>query len=706
LLEEEIIEIEQTELPEDLTDVKIQTLADELGREFTAFDQPRWSLATEIWPACDRAYMAIRDDMPYIPTMKYVDNGMLGASDVRSAIKMARNQIIGGIIPADGSYLEPARDGNDDEKTLRSIRDMMLNKLDDAGIRDVMPIVVDQLLARGTSAIGLRWDTKKLVQKMDRQAYNALKHVADQMGVTDEDTGNPLAQRRGPVSFYKTIFEGPIIYPIDMYRLWLDPAQELNKDSDPSYIHLVFKTMSDLKGAVNDKGEKLYDHNVLKDVEELTYSQFYTQNPWACYSTKFMGIDPGLQDKTGKFVPVYLFYRQVRLSEDGEEKYVDKLFYVARSGTNNGWKIIRIQDNPHPMGHPPFFLVNCDSWLNTPYGTGIAEKSLSDLKALNVLRSIGLNYKVLQAFPPMFYFSGIFKNDQKPKVVPGGMQEIISKPGIGLEFMAPFPYPAQNTTVNLQDEASVASRILDQTGVTTAGAVSSPNKSVSKEKTAAEVKQESADDMSAQQVLVDKINAQMLQPFVQATYDLIRAKAATSATPVSYMSTDKQTGIPQSGQIDNDTINKDRQIRIVGRRGLASEAQKIGNLTEVLKILSNPAAAQVIANLPLMLQDVLIQLVSLLGVSMKPEYEMPPEEIFAKEPQVQQAALQNALQNPEMRIQIATQLFNMPEGHEFVKQLIEHIQGQMPTMPAKPPAGQMPAQPPAPAMAGAPPGAM
>lgn len=687
---DEILEIEETELPEDLTDTKIKNLADELGREFTSFDRPRWSLQTEIWPACDRAYMAIREDLPFIPTMKFVDNGMLGASDVRTAIKTARNQIISGIIPADGSYLEPARDGEDEESVLKQIRDMMLNKLDNAGIREVMPVVVDQLLSRGVTAVGLRWDTRRLTRKMNRQAYQALKGLSESMGVADEN-GKPLHEKRGAVKYWKTIFDGPIIYPVDMYRLWLDPAQELNKDSEPSYIHLVFKTMADLKAAVNDQGEKLYDQGALEEVEEWTYARYYSDNQWACYSTKFMGIDPALE-QTGKFVPVYLFYRQIRVSEDGNERYIDKLFYCTRS-TNHAWQIIRIQDNPHPYGHPPFFVANCDSWLNTPYGTGIAEKSLSDLKAINILRAVGLNYTVLQAFPPMFYVGGVIKDDRKPKVVPGGFQEIIMRPNVGLEWMAPFPYPPQNQVVNLQGEANIARRVLDQTGVTTAGATSDPNKSLSKEKTAAEVKQESADNMNAQQVLVDKLNSQLVQPFVQAAYDMISAKAVTGAQPVGYTSVDRQNGQPTSGKIDPQVLSKDREIRIVGRRGLASEAQRVGNLTEVMKILSNPAAAQVIPNLPVLLQDVLVQLVSLLGVTMKPEYTAKPEEIFAKEPQVQQAALQEALQNPEMRLQIAEQLFNMPEGHAFVQELIAHIQQQQGAQQPAPQAGQPQQQP-------------
>jgi hypothetical protein len=677
---DEIIEIEESELPEDLTDGKIIRLGEELGREFDAYSKPRLMLENEIWPACDRAFMCIRDDMPFIPTMKFIDNGMLGESDVRDAIKMARNQIISGTVPSDGSWLEPASlTDDDDEETLRKVKDLLISKFEDAGIRDVSQVFTDQLLSRGISAMGLRWTTRKKVRKIPRAMLRSLKDISEAGGITD-DEGNLLHKSRKPVKYWDTFYDGPEIYPIDMYRLWLDPVAGLGKDSEPSYIYLTFKTMSDLKNAVDEDGKNLYDHKVLENVTEWKYSDYYSTSPWAASSTKLMGVDPTL-DELGKFVPVYLFYRQVRVTED-EDTYIDKIFYVARSGNKRDWSIIRIDDNPSDFGDKPFFVANCDSWMNVPYGTGLAEKSLSALKAKNVVAAIALNAMVLQEFPPMFFVGNVLKDDRKPKMQPGGFQEIIARPGVGMDWIQPYPLNPNNVAMSMQDQKYLSEKILSQTGVQTAGLTTDPSKSLSKSKTATEVKQTTTEGVMAQQVIVDKLNNGVYEPMAQALYNALRQHAMGSSTKFTNVDS---AGKPVTSSISAEQLDKDRNIKIVGRRGLANKAQKLDNLGNILKILSNPQAGQVINNLPLMLQDVLFELIAGLGLAIKPEYRATPEEIFAKEPKVQEAALQLALQDPNKRQEIAEMLLNSPDGQRFLQQLEQHFTSQAPAEPGMSP---------------------
>lgn len=669
---DELIEIEESELPP-INDPKMADLAYELAKEYESFYKPRISLESEIWPACDRAFMCIRDDLPFIPSMRFVDNGMLGESDIRDAIKTARNQILQGIIPSDESWLEPvALEENDDESVLAKVKDLLISKFDEAEIQQKAQIFVDQLLARGTSAWELKWHTARSVKTVSRDLATQLRTISKTAQITDEE-GNLLHEKRGKIRYWQTFYDGPIISPVDMYRLLLDPAAELGKDAEPAYIYLTFKTMTDLKNAKSRvTGENLYDEEALKRVTEWTYADYYKVAKWACYSTRFMGIDPTLED-LGKFVPVYMFYRQVRDTEEGET-YIDKIFYVARSGREKEWTIIRVQDNPNASGGSPFFAANCDAWLNCPYGAGIAEKSLSAWKAKNVLAAIGLNARVLQNFPPSYYVGNVLKDDRKPKMMPGAFQEIIMRPGVGMEWIRPYPnINPENVMLGMQEEKYQSEKIIAQTGTATSALAADPSKSLTREKTATEVKQTSMDGFMSGQVLVDKLNKQTMEPIAQTMYDLLVQHS--DGQPMNFVNTARDDR-PHQVSLTPDELNKKRAIKIIGKRGLANKAQKLDNLSNALKILANPQAGQVVQNLGLMLQDIIFELIGGLGIPIKPEYKAKPEEIFAKEPQVQMAAVQNLIQNPKAREMLAQQLMKFPDIQQKVMQLANQISQQ------------------------------
>lgn len=677
--------VEESTLPK-LTDSKMDDYAKELADEFRAYRQSRLLLETEIWPSCDKSFMCIRDDMPWLPTMKLIDDYVLGESDIRDALKTMRNRLLNGLVPTDESFLEVASlDEEDDESQLRKAKEFLIYLTDKAKLRKCMQTFLDQWLCRGISAIAVRWEQRYKVQRAKRGLIKGLKGVAQDSGVDLPD---------GPVRYSKLVYNAPRVSTVDMYRLWFDPIADLGVDSETAYIYLTFKTMSDLKNArdPNDPAKKLYDQDVLEGVEEWEYQDYYKDNGAACESTKLMGVDPTISD-LGKFVPVYLFYKQVREFEDGE-CFVDKFFYVARSKNNDGWKIIRVEDNPYDSGVCPFYVATCDQWLNVPYGTGLAEKSLTAWRAKNILAAIGLNMAVLQSAPPMYFASGVLKDERKPKIMPGGFQEIIMRPNIGMEWIAPFPFNPNNVEIGMQNQKFESEKILAQTGASTTGLVTDPSKSTSKSKTATEVQQESVDGTQIEQVYVDQLAGEIVEPVVQAMYDLSREFYTSDQ---KYIQSNQSGGTPSTQTITRDELDKEREVKAVGRRGVAMKGQQMANLTNILKIISSPQAVQAIPNLPIMAQDVLVKLISMLGLPMKEEYMASPEEIFAKEPQVMEAAIQNALQDPQKRQEIGQMLLQSPEGQQFIEQLVEQIHGQLspqmqPPMPQQPQQQQMPQQ--------------
>lgn len=666
----EYTEVEESKLPS-LTAAVMQDYGAELGKEFDRFDKARRILAEEIWPACDEALMAIRADMPFIPTMKMIDNGMLGEPDVRNAIKAARDNLMQACLPTDESWLEPASMNEEDsEGDQELVKEFMISKTRDADLRDTCQIVFDQLFTRGITALGVRWETLNEVHYVDRALVKAVRQIQEDAGLTDEE-GEPVIPSTGKVKAWKSVFDAPITYPINMYHLWLDPTTDLGgKDREQSFIQLVFKTKKDLKGSRSKDGKNLYDHEVLEEVIEWTYQQYYAQHPKECQTTKLMGVDPSVENDA-KMIPVYIFYRQIRQFEIDESTYVDRFFYVARSGSGtNEWKIIRIQDNPYKDGCKPFYVMALDPYLDNPYGVSLAEKALSSLKAKNIIEAISLNARVLQLFPPSYYAGGVLKDDRKPKLIPAGMQEIHNRAGIGMDWIKPFPnVMPQNVEIGMQTARYYGMKIYSATGQQAPQLMSDPASSMEKNTTATEVRQETMEKHSSTQVVVDRVNDKLMFPVTNCIYKL----SQQNYTEEQKFITKDQLGTPTAKKISPEVLGRDRQITIVGRRGLANKAHATQNAMEALKILSNPQAGQVIQNLPLMLQDILFKIMAGLGIQIKKEYRATPEEIFAKEPAVMIAAIQNALQNPEMRQQIAEALMQSPEGQQFINEV--HQQG-------------------------------
>lgn len=668
---DDLIEVEESEIPKNLGDDKMIELARTLGQLQEYYQESRQTLENIIWPACDRAFMCIRDEMTCIPSMKFIDNGMLGESDLRDALKSRRNEILSGLIPSDESWLEPVSlEDEDDETALQKTKSLLIDMVNTSRYSQAVKAFVDQLLIRGTSALGMRWERVRAVRRLPKRLLKDAKLIQDGSQETDDGEGNPI--QLGPkATYWRNVYNGPRAYPIDMYRLFIDPDSELGLDSDPATFYMMFKSAAELKGTKLKNGKHAYDQDALKDIREWTYAEYYNQRPFACESTKLMGLNP-MVEETQKFIPVYLFHKTILTTDDGADVYVDKFFYLAQSSADGQWRIIRVHDNPSDFGDKPFYIARYDEWLNLPYGTGLAEKSLSAWKGKNLLAAVGLNVHVLTAFPPYSYATNVIKDDNKPKWMPGHGQQIVMRAGVGLDWIKPFPIEPNNAMFDMQAQRYQSEKILAQTATTQVSQTSNPTKSMSSRRTAQEIKQEATEGAVSSDQDVSMIQADVIQPSIQSMYNLCRQNYDSDT---AFMSTSPD-GKPIVDRITVEELNRDRTIKIVGRRGLANKANEISNLMDALKILANPGASQVIANLSIILQDVLFKLLGRFGVEMKDEYRVPPEMLAARTPQAQQAALQGALQDPSKRQEIGQMLLNSPEGRQFVEQLEKSIKDQ------------------------------
>lgn len=667
---DDIIEIEESQFPKSMVDTRVLQYARELGDQYEQFKEGRAILAKEIWPRADLAFKCIRDSRinRLIPSMKFVDNGMLGESVIRELTKSLRQRIIQGVVPGDGSFVEAVSmdpDTDDDEATLEKVKGMMLDRSKQSGLISGMSPFVDQLLVRGTSAMGIHYSRRRKVRRVPKQMSDTLQILAEGAEMVD-DQGNPTDDPK-KAKIWKDVYKGSRVYPIDMHRLMLDPQAELGIEDETAFIYTMFKTLADLEGAKDDQGKPLYDKDALEGIHEISFNEWYGEHPEACESTKILGIDPTL-DKMGKFVPVYLFYKQTRKFEDGE-LYVDKFFYLTRTAAGGEWRIIRVQENPSDFGHCPFYVTQLDRWLNHPYGTSLVEKSLSQYKALNIMSAVALNAGILTVFPPFFYPDGVMKDDNKPTWMPGGMQKIIIRPGIGMDWLRPYPVTPQQALIGMQEQRYISEKITGQMGSSASGVINEPTKSMAKSKTATEIRQQSTDGVVSEEEIIDKINDDVLEPIEQAMYDYERQYGDDGA---KFMSTG-QDGRSKMQQLSAQELNVDRKIRILGRQGLASKAHEMDNLMKLLELLSQPEAAQVLATLPLILQTVLLKIIARLGLAIQDSWKVPPEQLLASSPVIMQMAIQKALQDPKMREQIGQELVNSPEGQAFVNHLEQEI---------------------------------
>src|SRR5690606_94449 len=147
-----------------------------------------------------------------------------------------------------------------------------------------------------------------------------------------------------------------------------------------------------------------------------------------------------------------------------------------------------------------------------------------------------------------------------------------------------FPVNPGGLQIGLQDMKYLGEKIVAQTGSSTAGMITDATKSLAKEKTATEVRQESTEGVLALQTVVDKLSNQILQPTAQAIYNSARQFFEDDVTFVSK----NLAGDVLAQKVTRAELDKDRIIEVIGRRGLANKAHEIQNLTEALKILATP----------------------------------------------------------------------------------------------------------------------
>lgn len=624
-----------------------EEVARSLYNEWQYWRESRQELENEVWRACDDAYMCFRT-LPSNEGMAFADTSDLGETDIWDSVNWLSSSISLALMPRDEAYLQPIPLNPESQDTQNKIRDFVASLARRADLRGQYSKHLKQVFIRGTGAIALDWKRVYRARRLSMgEAIQAQTMAADEGIALDTKT-----LRRQRVK--ELVYNGPIIRPLDMYDVYLDPMCDLSIDSDIPMAVMTYKSLDELRSATNDDGTPVYSN--LDGLEEWTYTDLATFSPNRFRSVQTLGINPFSSQRgtQARFVPVLVFHRQ-HFKHDNNE-WVDTFWHVALTHDEAGFRLISANENPSDNGNRTVFFDSYQDWLGCAYGIGAVEKSLSSWNKKNVMAGLGLNAMLLSVFPPMTVVTDVLLDDRKIDVAPGGFNPIKFKPSIGTNFVAPIAVAPGGAEMALQAQQFYGQQILGQMGAY--GAImQDPTKTVTRAKTATQINTESTSGAVGRDDLLEQITIRTLEPLVQAMYeaalqynteDIVQFDSATSGGTPSTLTPEELTAVK-------------RKIVVTGWHGLQNKAQEVQELKEALEVMVQGNGIAFIPNGPALMQEILYKLLSRLGIQNLERFKASPVEMALQNPQVQQALATLGVP-PEMFVQAAQQAPPTPPG--------------------------------------------
>jgi hypothetical protein len=609
-------------------------LASHLFEWYKHADTARSELSNVIWPACDDAYNMYRI-LPRNRAMVWADKSTQGESDLRDSVDFLVDALMVQLMGQQGAWMTPVSYKPEDQATQNLVRDYLAYKHNISNTRDHLGTHYNQLFRRGTSAYSLEWHKIVRMRRLDPAQSSLLigqasQQIVDQTGL-DPSSVIPIIEKQMKRRRIQEVrYNGPRVRALDMYDVILDPVADFRNDDDVPMATITYKTLDELKNAKDEDDKALYEN--LDDLTEWTPSQLYSLQPKRYRNSQAIGINPhaALTSAGNAFIPVLVFHRMYQKLDDA--LWVDSFFHVALSSSHMP-RLIRSHENPSDYGHRDIFLDQYTDICNAAYGTGVVEKSLSNWQKKNIVSALALNAALVRVFPPLAVIADMLVDDRKIDVGPGGYNVIEYKPQIGTNFVAPLPIAQGGLEDAEQYESMLAQKIAKQTGAY--GAAAQDGQS-GKSKTATEANINSTTGSIAQQNFLEKVSRN-LEPFAQAYYDACRQYEEDDMLNFIVIA---QGGDPQLGQLSKEILDQDRRMVVTGFHAIVNRAAEMQNQKDALQILTTGNAAQILANAPLIIQDIVLTLLGNLGVRNLDKFREPAFDLIKKEPQFQQQMAQ------------------------------------------------------------------
>lgn len=613
-------------------------LADKIARalydEWRYWKDARQELENEVWRACDDAYMCFRE-LPKNEGMQFADASDLGETDIWDSVNWLSSSVALSLMPRDEAYLQPVPFDSENQDTQNRVRDFVASLARKADLRGQYAKHLKQVFIRGTGAIALDW------KRVYRQRRLSVAESIQAQGLAAEEGIYLEAPKLRRQRVEELVYNGPVIRPLDMYDVYLDPMADLSCDAEIPLAVMQYKSLDELQNAVDENGNKVYGN--LDGLSEWTYSDLSTFSPSRFRSIQTLGINPfgSQQSSQAKFVPVLVFHRQY-FKVDGHT-WVDTYFHVALSRDDAGFKLIAAHENPSDYGSRTVFFDSYQDWVGSAYGIGAVEKSLSSWNKKNVMAGLGLNAMLLSVFPPMTVVTDVLLDDRKIDVAPGGFNPIKYKPAIGTNFIAPIAVAPQGADMALKAQQFYGQQILGQMGAY--GAImQDPTKTVTRAKTATQINTETTSGAIGRDDLLEQITIRTLEPLVQAMYEAA-LQYNTDDILQFEQAVDGTTGMASLTR--EELMQTKRKIIVAGWHGLQNKAQEIQELKEALQVMLQGNGINFIPNGAALISEILYKLLSRLGIQNLERFKLSPAELALQSPEVA-GALQMLGVTPEM----------------------------------------------------------
>lgn len=637
----------------------MKRLARALYDEFKYYKESRADLENQIWPACDEAYMCIRS-LPENEGMDWVMKDWdLGETDIWDGVNFLADSLSLALMPRDESWLEVVSSNGEDQAALNDIRDYLAALHRKSGTRREYSKHLKQVLIRGTGGITWTWKKKHslkrlgpagTLRKMAKDITQA-PTVAD-AGILDEKDVHKVLKTAREKSLK---YDGPVIRPIDMYDLFLDPNADLQNDDDVATIVRLFISVDDLKAARDSDGIEKYEN--LDGLEPHTIAEIHGMDSYRYNSIQALGINPIVTNQSSTaFVPVLVFNKMVRRFED--HMWVDCNFYLAISKNKDDFRLIRVEENPANSGAKSLFIDTYHDWISgSAYGIGAVEKSLSAFNQKCVVAALTIQAQMASVFPAYSIIAGMLLNEARLKLAPGSLNTINMKPSIGTNFIAPLPVPQQGQQLGMQAMQFLSQQITGQMGAY-GSLLTDPTKTVVHGKTATQINTETTSGGVIRDNFLEKVSTNTLEPLCQAIYDAARQWAEDGTIYFEKLG----GGSSSMGQLDKVALDAERRILFTGMHGLQNKAKEIEETREVLDIISRTPPG-VLPNLGGLMQESVFRLLGILGVKNLEQYRIPAPQLALQDPATQQmlqsAVNQAGMQGIQQGAQMAQQM-NMP----------------------------------------------
>lgn len=615
----------------------------ELVDQLNYFDEASLDLRQNVWPECMKAYLC-RRDLPKFESMQLIDDSPYGETDVWEGINFLTDAIMNAQMPRDQSYLEMISTEAEDQGILNDVRDLMMSIHRQASTRSQYSKHVKQTLIYGTSGLWWRW--QKLVKLVKKGLLESVNKLREEYPTADIEMLTGMARKlRVP----EVRFNGPVVAPIDMYDLWLDPSCDMTRQHDFPLIVRYYMTPDELKHAEDDQGQKKYKN--LEGIEAQHLGQIFAGQEERLEIMMELGITPLAGAKHNvKLVPVYCFHAPVRRFDSDSKTFVDTFFYIAKSATKEGWRLIRVEDSPYPNGSRGIYIDTYVDVTSGGYGIGAVEKSINAWQYKNLMAALGLQQQVLTVAPMYSVISDSLPDGSRLKLGPGGVTMIKANKA-GHQFIAPIPVPFDKMQSGQMSEQWYGQKILGQ--MQAYGALNNdPTKNIKDEKTATQINVESTSGSVVRDNFLEKMVLRSLEPLFQDIYDAARDHLGSEKILQFERSVEGQLSM---GKLSPQDLDKERKVQVTGYHGLVNRANEMKEMQEALQVLTTGNALQALPQLLPVLQELILKILGRLGVKNIDKYKQDPVQMLLTNPAIQQ------------------QLMQVPQFQQLILQLAEQV---------------------------------